>query len=426
MRSAGVAVVALGCVALAGCGARVSQADATALPAAPAQWPMYQYSSDRNAVFRNSDLNVQWAYDAKAKINGGLALANGMVLLETFNKDVVALDARTGAVRWRTGNFKNILMTTPIVANGLVYVGTGANPQLDTGHNIFRRMEYGNRMVLGVPQGDEIAALDLNSGKKRWSYETLGENMPSPAYYRGRLIFSNGDWHTYALRGDTGALLWKQKIDGYSAMSNAALSDSNVIMGICANGIWSSSTIAIDAVSGKVAWQAPYGHCDGSPTVGEQKVFVESVLPGKMKYIGRNRVAALDARTGKLLWKYDAPNDGVATSVGSSEGSIAGMYNNGVYYQALPLNNRFIAFKADTGRVLWSLTTSAPVKMSAVIDRGIVTFGDTAGVLYSVDAATGAIKNVHLYNGPFSTAPPVITGHTILFVNGTSVYALPT
>lgn len=387
---------------------------------------MYQYASDRNAVFHNSDLNVQWTYDAKAKINGGLALANGMVIFETFKKDVVALDARTGAERWRTGNFRNILMTTPIVANGLVYVGTGANPQLDTGHNLMRRIEYGNRMVLGVPQGDEIAALDLNSGKKRWSYATLGENMPSPAYYQGRLIFTNGDWHTYALRGDTGALLWKQKLDGYSAMSNAAISGSNVIMGICTNGIWSSSTVAVDGATGKVVWEAPYGHCDGSPSIGEGKVFVESVLPGSMKYVGRNRVAALDARTGKLLWKYDAPNDGIATSVGSSEGSIAGMYHNGVYYQALPLNNRFIAFKADTGRILWSITTSAPVKMSAVIDRGTVTFGDTAGVLYSVNAQTGALKNVHLYNGPFSTAPPIILGHTIVFVNGTSVYAVPT
>jgi outer membrane protein assembly factor BamB len=377
---------------------------------------MYQYSPDRNAVLHDANLSAKWTFDAKSQINGGLAMVNGVLLFETFKKEVVALDARTGSLRWRTGNFRNILMTTPIVANGLVYVGTGANPVL----------QYGNKPVLGVPQRDEVAALNLSDGKKRWAYETIGENMPSPAYYNGRLIFINGDWHAYGLRGDNGKLLWKTDLNGYSAMSNAAISGSHVIAGICANGIWKSSTVAIDASSGKVVWEAPYGHCDGSPTVGEGKVFVQSVQPGSMKYVGRNRVAALDASTGKMLWTYVAPADGVATSLGSSEGSIAGMYNAGVYYQAFPLDDRFIAFNARNGHILWQVKTAAPVKMSAVIDRGTVYFGDTAGVLYAVDSKSGKLKNVQLFKGPFTTTPPIIVGRTMVFVNDTKVYAVPT
>jgi outer membrane protein assembly factor BamB len=422
-RSAGAV---LACIAISACSARLTQADATALPIAPPDWPVYQYSSDRNAVFHNADLHAQWTFDAKAQINGGLALAHGLVLFETFKKNVIALDARTGELRWRTGQFRNILMTTPIVANGLVYVGTGANPVLDMHHNMFRALQYRNKEVLGVPQGDEIAALSLVDGTKRWSFETMGENMPSPAYYQGRLIFANGDWHAYALRGDNGKLLWTSDVNGLSAMSNAAINGSRIIFGICANGIWKSSTVALDANTGKVVWEAPYGHCDGSPAIGDGKVFVESVQPGPMKYVGRNRVAALDASTGKVLWTYLAPADGVATSLGSSEGSIAGMYHDGVYYQAFPLDDRFIAFSARTGRVLWSIKTAAPVKMSAVIDRGVVYFGDTAGVLYSVDSASGKLQNVRLFKGPFTTTPPIIIGHTMLFVNDTKVYAVPT
>ena len=71
------------------------------------------------------------------------------------------------------------------------------------------------------------------------------------------------------------------------------------------------------------------------------------------------------------------------------------------------------------------MATSAPVKMSAVLNNGTVYFGDTAGVLYSVDAATGALKKVRQYREAFTSSPPIISGHTMLFVNGTSVYALP-
>jgi outer membrane protein assembly factor BamB len=413
--------------ALSGCASnRGGKADATALPIGPADWPMYQYSSDRNAVLAEPRISASWSYDAKAKVNGGLALANGLLVLETFNKDVIALDARTGALRWRSGKFRNILMTTPVIANGLVYVGTGANPILPIyWSQPILKMTYGGRKVLGVPQRDEVAALDITDGKKRWSYETLGENMPSPAYVNGRIVFVNGDWHGYALRSDTGQLLWRTNVNGYSAMSNAAVIGNDVVMGICRNGIFSSSTIAIDSTTGKVRWEAPYGHCDGSPAVGNGEVFVQSVVPGSMKFVGRNRVAALDAKTGKVLWTYVAPKDGVATVLGSDEGSVAGMYHDGVYYQAFPLEDSFIAFDARTGKIRWQMPTSGPVKMSAVLSKGTLYFGDTTGVMYAVEASSGKLIRAVLFKEPFTTSAPIVVGRTLYAVNGTQVLALP-
>jgi outer membrane protein assembly factor BamB len=409
-----------------GCGAGHGAADATPLPAGAADWPMYQYSPDRNAVLAAPDLHASWNFDAKSQINGGLALVNGSLIVETFGKEVLALDARTGTPRWRAQGFKNILMTTPIVANGLVYVGTGANPMLDKGWNLMLRMQYRGKQLSGVPGGDEVAALDLSTGRARWRYHTVGENMPSPAYYRGRLVFANGDWHAYALRSDNGAVLWKTPLNGYSRMSNAALIGNAAVMGICGNGgIHTSSTVAIDADTGKVRWEAPYGHCDGSPAVGEGKVFVEGIEPGAGSNFGRNRIAALDAKTGKPVWTYVSPTYGVATSVGSSEGSAAGMYYDGTYYEALPLDNRFVAFDARTGRIRWQMHTSGPVKMSSVVANGTLYFGDTTGVLYIVDPRTGKLKNDRLFTSPFTTTPPIVAGHTLFVVNGTHVIALP-
>jgi outer membrane protein assembly factor BamB len=101
------------------------------------------------------------------------------------------------------------------------------------------------------------------------------------------------------------------------------------------------------------------------------------------------------------------------------------MYAGGTYYEASPLDDRFIAFDAKTGRVRWDLHTAGPVKMSAVLTNGTLYFGDTTGVLYIVDARTGKLKNDRLFTSPFTTTPPIVAGHTMFVVNGTHVIAIP-
>ncbi len=76
-----------------------------------------------------------WSFDTKAKINGGLAIVGNTLFLDTFGKEVIALDARTGKLIWRTGGLRNIIMSTPVVAEGLVFVGSGANDMLKMGWN---------------------------------------------------------------------------------------------------------------------------------------------------------------------------------------------------------------------------------------------------------------------------------------------------
>lgn len=399
---------------------------ATLTREAPAQiaWATYQHSPDRNAVFERPGFAPVWAYDAKAKVNGGLALAGNALIFDSFAKEVVALDARSGHVLWRAP-VGNIAMSTPIVAQGLVFVGTGKNGTLNRDSNLMLRLKYAGKDVWGVPQGDDIVALDLRSGAKRWSYHTTGENMPSPVYYRGKLIFANGDWHAYALQSGNGRPIWSADVGGASTMASAVLAGSAVIVAACADGIQSSSATALDPGSGKVIWHSPYGHCDGSPAYGDGKVFVASVAPSNKKYVGSTVVAALDARSGKPVWVYRARTPGVWSILASDESAIAGTYHNGVYYQPAPLSDELLAFDAASGKVLWRFRTTGPVKMSPVIKDGRLYVGDTVGVLYTLDSRTGELLEARPFKKPFTTSPPIIAGNSIFIVNGTTVYAMP-
>ncbi|HKU68208.1 MAG TPA: PQQ-binding-like beta-propeller repeat protein [Candidatus Baltobacteraceae bacterium] len=423
MRSAHRIAALTAAVVLSACSASAQDAEAPLTSHMPA-WSMYQYSPGRNAVFESSRTQAPWAYDAKAKINGGLALAGDTLLFTTFAHNVVALDTRNGRELW-TAAVSNVAMSTPIVAGSAVYVGTGKNGELDKRANLALRFRFAGKDVWGGRQGDEIAAFNLRDGKRLWTYRTVGEDMPSAVYDGGRLIFANGDWHAYALRADTGEQLWSTDVGGVSTMSSAVIAGKNVVVGVCTDGISKSSAVALDPATGRIVWRSNYGHCDSSPAYGDGKVFLSSVEPTKQRYVGRTVVAAVDANTGRTIWRYRSAAAGLWTIVASDESAIAGTYVGGTYYQAAPLDRKLLAFDGATGKLRWSFDTAGPVKMSPVIKNGRLYVGDTVGVLYTLDAASGKLLELRPFKKPFTTSPPIVAGNTIFIVNGTSVYAMP-
>ncbi len=384
---------------------------------------MYQYAPDHNAVLRRASFHHQWAFDTKAKINGGLAVVGNTVIVGTFAPQVLALDARTGKSIWRTGGLRNIVMSTPVVAGGYVYVGTGTNSERTFSRFTIEHWLYHGKDILGVPGGDEVVALNLANGRVRWRFPTLGEDMPSPVYDRGRLVFANGDWHAYALDAVTGKELWKRYIGGASTMASATVAQHAVIVAQCASDVqdW---TLSLDPRVGKVLWRAPYGDCDGAPSYAAGKIFAPGIQLERVPYVARTIVAALNPKNGRPLWVYRAPNSGAWTYVSSAEGTIAGTYANGIYFQPEPFSDKIVALDYGTGRVRWELHTSGPVKMSPLVAGTHLYAGDTAGVLYDVNARTGALLAARPFEKPFSTTPPVIVGQTMFLVNDQSVYAV--
>ena len=421
MHAARAAIVIAAAALLSGCAASDAKDDVPQQQPQRVSWAMYQHSPDRNAVFQGYAIPNDWSYDAKGKINSGLALTGNTLLFTTFSHKLVALDVRTGRELWHA-KLPNVTMSTPIVAGNTVYVGTGSNGVLK--RNLVQRVQFFQKDVWGTPAGDEVAAFDLDTGKPRWQHRTVGENMPSAVYDSGRLIFANGDWHAYALSAGTGRQLWSTDLGGVSTMASAVLAGKAVVVAVCKRGMRESSAIALDSSTGKILWRSPYGHCDAAPAYADGKVFVSSLLPGATGLSGKTVVAALDAKSGQPLWVYRGP-EGLWSIVGSSEAAIAGAYAGGTYYQPAPFTDDLLAFDANTGKVKWNFNTTGPVKMSPVISNGRVYVGDTAGLFYTIDARTGKLLELREFSKPFTTSPPIVAGNKVLVVNGMSVDAIP-
>ncbi len=398
------------------------------------QWPMYQYESDRNAVFASPQWNVSWRAETGDKVNGGLSIVGTTLYVESFDRKLYAFDALTGILRWSAA-VPNIAMNAPIVTNGVVIVGTG-EPRL------LRDLPFTD-VVMGRPEGDEIAAFDTTTGSPVWQFHTEGQDMPTGVLVESRnvpeFVFSNGDSHVYALKAATGALLWKQPINGMSAMSSLAV-DGGLLFGISSYSsakLWLAALAAGDfnlprryswtwalRPDGQFVWSMLMGNSDCSPALGGGEIMVESSFPAdKQASLGYSEVYAADARTGTLLWKY-VSGTGPISAKGSSEHSIAGMYDSGTFYESLPFTREFAAFDAKTGRVLWKISTHEAVKMSTVVKEGLLYVGDTDGYLYVLRTADGSALATIKFPGIFTPSPPVIVGNTLFITNAHSVYAL--
>lgn len=383
---------------------------------------MFQDGLTHNAVIADSLPGLRWNVNLHAKINGGLAYDGRNLYAVTFGHELVVLDPRTGDVRWRA-RADDVLMSTPIVAGGRVFVGSGSNAIL---------YERGGEVEWGRPQGNRVDAFFQRSGRLAWSYPTVGEAMPSPAYADGRLYFATGDNVATALIADTGALVWTHRLQGVATMSSAMIDDGSVFFVTTRGNAryqmpLRNHTVALRLSDGSLRWSAPYGNSDCTPTIAGGMVFVEGVLDGprgKRAAVGTNDVVALDERTGALRWRY-VSGTGFFTGVGTNMRGIPGTYASGVLYQPIEATSSVVAFRASDGRVLWTMRASAPVKMSPLAYRGKLYFGDTAGMFYVLNARSGAVESAIEYSQPFTSSPPAIVGATLFVANSNELRAIP-
>jgi outer membrane protein assembly factor BamB len=367
----------------------------------------------------------------------GVTAADGKIFAESDWFKVYALDAVTGKELWQADTI-NQNMGNPVVADGLVFVGSG-----DTGFSFANAMKYraGKRVSRGMGFA-AVYALDENTGRKAWVFPTKGEDMPSVVYLNGRIYFGNGDGHIYCLDARTGKKLWATDVGGFDSMSSANYwHDPDTGQDLIFAGFTDPNELyAVDAKDGHVVWKATIpgvfntGMGDNSPMVDSEKgiVFQDSVV----QFDARNRTSglaifAVDARTGKVLWTSEL---GRGASPPAYKAAIS-MLHNGVVYVGNPANGHLTALDESTGRVIWRTDLGTVVwkgKTMGIQNRGGPTY--YKGLIYQaagpyifvVDPKDGHILAKYPAGGRFGIVNPVIVGGTMYLGNSWNwVEAIP-
>jgi alcohol dehydrogenase (cytochrome c) len=227
-----------------------------------------------------------WRYEHKrgtshyccGPVNRGAAMANGLVFMATLDARLVALDAKTGKVRWNietnSPDSGYSLTMAPLVVDDKVIVGAAGG-------------EYGIR--------GSVSAYDVTTGVMVWRWYTI----PSPE--------EGGWWGHWSARTPTGEDLRRDLAKEHA--DSATYADAWRRGGA---PVW--TTPAYDAELGTIFFGV------GNPSPSNDG----GVRPGDNLY--NNSTVALDARTGKLRWHYqhvphdrwdyDIPNPPIVARIG--------------------------------------------------------------------------------------------------------------
>lgn len=300
----------------------------------------------------------------------------------TFRGSLVAVDARSGEILWKTytvpdnggqpGGYSggSIWGGTPAIdaRRGRVYVTTGQNYAVPDAAKECQ-LAGGTPAECLSPDNhkDSILALDLRTGAIEWaqgpqSFDDWNGGC-LPGFPPDNCPESPGpDWDF-----GTGAQLFDVSIDG----------ERRRVVGA---GQKSGQYWLLDAESGAILWSAAVGPGGvnggiqwGTATDGRRIYVAEANFEARPhtlpdgQTITSGSFAALDARTGAILWQIPDPTGGVDTAAVS----VA----NGVMY-AGSFTGRLFALDAASGEILWQFQAQGACAAGPAVFDGVVYWGN--------------------------------------------------
>lgn len=366
----------------------------------------------------------------------GVSAVRGVILAESSDQFIYALNARTGQLVWRTSPVGSTYMGQPIVHGNLVYVNAGT-----VGFTYGNTRKYAKTGHAIRGQGvayNGIYALNFKTGKLVWRHMTEGDLMPTPAYHDGRLFISSGGGTVAALDAKTGKVEWKNHVGGMGNMSSPAVYAGKVFVGMADP----SHLYAFDEHTGKIVWKTSIQGAtntsmgDVSPAVADGVVVTDVIVEvphskvktnakGQKKTM-RQRVAAFSAANGTLLWSH-------TTAAGVKPPSFKGgvpMIHDGTVYVGSPVVDTYAAYDLKTGKHEW--TWHIPDPSEAGSGRGPAAWYQgalymaTGPSLYKVDPKTGKLLCEKKIGSRFGIVGPTIVDGTIYVGNSSDwIMAIP-
>jgi outer membrane protein assembly factor BamB len=169
---------------------------------------------------------------------------------------------------------------------------------------------------------------------------------------------------------------------------------------------------ALDADTGKVLWKRRIGRLNASsPAYYKHRLYIVNLVPG--------HVVKLNAKNGKVIWKRDLP--------GRAESSPV-VIDRTVYFGCE--NGEMFAISTGKGDVRWSTPLGGPIKAAPAYYGGRLFVGDYGGHMNAVDAETGrllwqsgSLGPGYGGSGAFYSTPAVAYGRVYAGNNDARVYS---
>ena len=230
-------------------------------------------SSQVEALNANTG-SIYWTYDIAERIQAPPLVVGSRVLVAS-RTTLWTLNATDGSLLWKFHRGAVSWPTTgaPAVGGGLVYVGLGS--------------------------GTQLWALDINTGKIRWTFDTLDRITSTPVVDSATVYIAT--WHgvIFALDRLNGTKRWSYSL-------NVGRIKQSVVDGVGGSmafanghlyvGDYRGSVLCLDAQRGALAWRFATG----------AQVLSTPVIAAGLVYVGSDDgyFYALDIHSGRPAWHY--------------------------------------------------------------------------------------------------------------------------
>jgi outer membrane protein assembly factor BamB len=265
------------------------------------------------------------------------------------------------------------------------------------------------------PGGSLMYCLDLATGSQIWSYDAKDDILAPPTYADGRLFFGADNGNIICLNAADGKELWvvstPRSIRGGPA----------VVGGVVYAVSLDRYAMALDAATGKRRWRTQLtDELWAAPAVSGGIVYVptaDAQIFGLDAADGRVRMQVTLARRRALLNPAVVTEDAIYVA-GRSElraynrrGSErwASEYNifatgapawaNGLLYLSLT-DGHVLAVEPQRGKTVWEFDFNTEMAAPPTAVGNVIIAGAVGGMVYALDAATGAPRWRYLAGPP--------------------------
>lgn len=223
---------------------------------------------------------------------------------------------------------------------------------------------------------DSLANPHALHGKLIWS-QHLGPVFSSPIAALNMLYIASTNGYLYALSQTSGAIVWRTYLGIYLTDATPALEGKALFV-----SLHSTALEALNALTGEVQWTFEAGEKIQAPPL---------VVGSRVIFASLTTLWALDAASGRLLWKFHSGTAGWP-SIGSP--TLAG----NVVYAGLGTGTRLWALNVANGRVLWSFDTKDRITSEALVKADTVYIATWHGSIFALNRNNGAKRWVYSLN----------------------------
>ena len=301
--------------------------------------------------------------------------AQGRIYVADSDGDVMAVDAQTGRVLWKSD-------TDTRITGG---PGTGEN------------------LVINGTGKAEVIAMAADTGKVLWHSKVSSEVLAAPQYANNIIVARTIDGKIFGLDAGDGKRLWTYE-QSVPALTLRGTSAPVIAGNYLIAGFDEGRLVAIELQTGKLVWDTRIALGFGRTEL-ERMVDIDAdpLVVNDIIYVSafQGRIAAVELDSGRILWTRD---------VSSYAGLCAD--DNAIYIT--DDDSTIWALDRITGNSLWKQDKLKARALTAPAVIGdMIVVGDIEGYLHWLDRATGEMVARTQITKHKIISAPIVANNTV-------------